>query len=87
MFVSYETMLVVLIIVAVAIVKSHRMGMKDCVEDSYDEGYEAAMKDFNYDFNLQREFEDFLYEKGYVIDKSLKDIKTMKPIKKQVINN
>ena len=49
----------------------------------YDDGYEACMKDHNYSPELQREFEDFLFDKGYVIDKSLTDVKTLKPVNKQ----
>ena len=83
MYVSYEYILICLIVVVTGLVKIYRLGVKDGIDDSYDMGYEACMKDYNYSPELQREFEDFLYEKGYVVDKSLTDVKTLKPVNKQ----
>ena len=85
MYVSYEVMIAVLFIITIAIVKAHRMGIEEGNDDYYDDGYEACMKDHNYSPELQREFEDFLFDKGYVIDKSLTDVKTLKPVNKQNI--
>lgn len=81
MYISYECMIICLIIVVASIVKVYRMGVQDGIDESYDVGYEACKKDWNYDDRLKYEFEEFLYERGYVMDRSLNDIKTVKPIK------
>ena len=81
MYVSYEVMIAVLFIITIAIVKAHRMGIEEGNEDYSDDGYEACMKDHNYSPELQREFEDFLFDKGLIMDRSLNDIKTVKSIK------
>lgn len=82
MYVSYEVMIIVLIIFVAAIIKAHRMGVQEGIDESYDTGYEACKKDLNFDDKLKFEFEEFLYERGYVMDKSLTDIKTIKSVKK-----
>ena len=81
MYVSYEVMIAVLFIITIAIVKAHRMGIEEGNDDYYDDGYEACMKDHNYSPELQREFEDFLFDKGLIMDRSLNDIKIVKSIK------
>ena len=81
MYVSYEYILICLIVVVTGLVKIYRLGVKDGIDDSYDMGYEACMKDYNYSPELQREFEDFLFDKGLIMDRSLNDIKTVKSIK------
>ena len=83
MYVSYEVMIAILFIITIAMVKAHRMGIEEGNEDYYDDGYEACMKDHNYSPELQREFEDFLFYKGLIMDRRINDNKTVKPVKKQ----
>ena len=81
MFVSYSALLVCVIIIVISMSMIHKMGYEEGMEESYDMGYEACMKEFNVDKKIKFEFEEFLCCKGYKIDKSSKDIKILKPIK------
>lgn len=81
MFVSYSALLVCVIIIVISMSMIHKMGYEEGMEESYDMGYEACMKEFNVDKKIKFEFEEFLCSKGYKIDKSSKDIKILKPIK------
>ena len=81
MYVSYSALVVCVIIIVISLSMFHKMGYDEGKEEFYDMGYEACRKEFNVDKKIKYEFEEFLYEKGYVIDKSLGNIKILKSIK------
>ena len=60
MFVSYSALLVCVIIIVISMSMIHKMGYEEGMEESYDMGYEACMKEFNVDKKIKFEFEEFL---------------------------
>ena len=86
MYVSYSALVVCVIIIVISLSMFHKMGYDEGKEEFYDMGYEACRKEFNVDKKIKYEFEEFLCSKGYVIDKSLGNIKILKSIKTSVNN-
>lgn len=80
MFVSFEVILITLLISIAGLVISCKIGEKYGSDAAYDMGYRDCEKDWFFDKKLRFEFEDFLASKGYAIDKS-SDLKSLKPLK------
>lgn len=80
MFISFEVILLVLLIFIAGLIISCKIGEKYGSDAAYDMGYRDCERDWFFDKKLKFEFEDFLASKGYAIDKS-SNLKTLKPLR------